>query len=274
MENKISNSEEWIRLNLKQDFYITSVRFFQPTSSYNRMKNIVIKFLDAPMYSYTLNNKEGWNRLTITNATVSRYLVIKSQSYYYEYEWTREIPEIEVFGCNPIDCTWSTYGNWSECLGQCDNGTRTSSRLIVEVSQGGKNCSGNGTRIEPCSLAPCPNIHMYIVIGSSSTAGLLLMLMLTSCCLMKKARCSKIHPTERIATGSHGNSKSMQCKELSPMGVSGDISKENEDLQVVENPYYRCENIETEDSTRTRNDFYDSGSTEIVNMSTNIYYGL
>ena len=187
-----------------------------------------------------------------------------------KYDWTREIPEIEAFGCKPIDCTQSTYGNWSECFGQCDNGTKTSSRLIGEVSQyGGKNCSGNDTRIKPCSLAPCPHININIVIGSSSIGGLLLIAMFTSCCMMKKTCYSKKHTTEEETTGPHGNRK-----KLTIIGGSGHNSKDGEDSKAVENPYYGCDGGGMDDSTRIRNQFNEFENKEIVNVSTNIYYGL
>ena len=66
----------------------------------------------------------------------------------------------------------------------------------------------------------------------------------------------------------------MLRKKQSAIGTSGNNSRDDEDFQVTENPYYGCANTEILDSRRMRNDFDESGNMEIVNVSTNIYYGL
>ena len=58
-----------------------------------------------------------------------------------------------------MNCTWSSYGNWTECSEPCDGGAgnRTSNRTIAQPAlYGGQDCIGDDTRIEECNVGPCP----------------------------------------------------------------------------------------------------------------------
>ena len=41
----------------------------------------------------------------------------------------------------PVDCTWSTWTDWSKCSQSCGSGLRTRSRIVSEPEKfGGKSC--------------------------------------------------------------------------------------------------------------------------------------
>ncbi|KAM9841104.1 complement component C7-like [Aulostomus maculatus] len=57
--------------------------------------------------------------------------------------------EEDLYGYQPVNCRWGSYGDWSEC----DGCTRTKGRIRhVEVYAqfGGVPCSGEATQIQPC----------------------------------------------------------------------------------------------------------------------------
>ena len=61
-----------------------------------------------------------------------------------------------------VDCLWTDWGTWSSCSPTCHDadGYRMSSRTKErEVDNGGTACEGLDTRLEPCSIDPCPGME-------------------------------------------------------------------------------------------------------------------
>jgi hypothetical protein len=55
-----------------------------------------------------------------------------------------------------VDCSWSSWDEWTSCSKTCDGGIRRSKRTVsVELSHGGMECEGTSTRIEVCNRHNC-----------------------------------------------------------------------------------------------------------------------
>ena len=69
----------------------------------------------------------------------------------------------------PTDCEWSSYGPWSPCSATCGDGIRTATRTVVQKeTNGGKPCTGSGTKNEQCIDKPCPSMFvrkLYLLIS-------------------------------------------------------------------------------------------------------------
>ncbi|XP_068710256.1 SCO-spondin-like [Montipora foliosa] len=62
------------------------------------------------------------------------------------------------FGPCPIHGQWTTWSMWSECSATCANGSKFRHRTCNSPLPkfGGRNCSGEGKEMKPCTLASCP----------------------------------------------------------------------------------------------------------------------
>ena len=55
-----------------------------------------------------------------------------------------------------VDCVWDGFGDWSACSETCGGGERSRKRTKqIEESNGGKECTGRATEMEPCNDEPC-----------------------------------------------------------------------------------------------------------------------
>ena len=62
-----------------------------------------------------------------------------------------------------MNCEWSEYGEWSDCSKTCGGGEKSSTRTILqEPINGGNECEGEDTKIEPCNENSCPGILNHI----------------------------------------------------------------------------------------------------------------
>ena len=59
--------------------------------------------------------------------------------------------------CCPVDGTWSTWGDWSNCSAECNSGIRRRSRTCDSPSPScnGQKCPGPGVEFEQCNIEPC-----------------------------------------------------------------------------------------------------------------------
>ena len=65
----------------------------------------------------------------------------------------------------PVDCKWSTFGEWSSCSANCGDGIQTRNRsILIRAELCGKDCIGNNTETQACNAKDCPGImkNMYI----------------------------------------------------------------------------------------------------------------
>ena len=69
--------------------------------------------------------------------------------------------EVCTFAPCPVDCTFGSWGRWSECSTSCGPGGRISRTraILVHPSLGGSPCNASDLiQIDSCEDAPCP-IH-------------------------------------------------------------------------------------------------------------------
>ena len=60
-----------------------------------------------------------------------------------------------------VNCTWTPFGEWSECSKPCGGGTRESKRRVAKKAiYGGLDCFGNASKIESCNESPCPGKYL------------------------------------------------------------------------------------------------------------------
>lgn len=58
---------------------------------------------------------------------------------------------------DPVNCTWSGWGNWGTCHVTCGGGIKMRSRSIaVEAQNGGEDCKGTAAEEEGCNMDGCP----------------------------------------------------------------------------------------------------------------------
>ena len=56
-----------------------------------------------------------------------------------------------------VDCTWTPYGDWTDCSRTCGGGVRHATREILQVpDHGGKTCEGSALKTETCNEQNCP----------------------------------------------------------------------------------------------------------------------
>ena len=58
----------------------------------------------------------------------------------------------------PRDCTWSNWGDWTECSATCDTGLRKRNRTKDVAEIGGGTCNGQSMESELCKGNDCGNI--------------------------------------------------------------------------------------------------------------------
>ena len=69
-------------------------------------------------------------------------------------------PYVIKFHIYPVNCEWSSYGNWSECSVTCGNGQKRSNRTILKPAlHGGIDCEGNSSKVEKCISEACIGMH-------------------------------------------------------------------------------------------------------------------
>jgi len=56
----------------------------------------------------------------------------------------------------PADCTWATWGHWSNCSKSCGGGTQTRIRNETAAKHGGLPCNGSTKEETVCNTAGCP----------------------------------------------------------------------------------------------------------------------
>ena len=57
-----------------------------------------------------------------------------------------------------MNCTWSSWGNYSACPVTCGGGTQTRTRTKLVVEKNGGICSGLSYQERQCNTEPCPGI--------------------------------------------------------------------------------------------------------------------
>ena len=65
--------------------------------------------------------------------------------------------------CNTPQQTpnWGAWGTWTRCSVTCQAGQRSRTRLCLGTSGSERNCSGDVTEREPCTLPPCPTPPVF-----------------------------------------------------------------------------------------------------------------
>jgi len=57
---------------------------------------------------------------------------------------------------HPVDCTFSEWGQWTECSATCDGGYQAAIRRVLRQAQhGGRPCEGTLRKTQPCHHRPC-----------------------------------------------------------------------------------------------------------------------
>ena len=63
-----------------------------------------------------------------------------------------------------VDCKWSEFGSWSDCSVTCGEGTKSATRKILHIAlNGGRDCEGDSTRVNPCNLGECPGKEQLLI---------------------------------------------------------------------------------------------------------------
>ena len=56
-----------------------------------------------------------------------------------------------------VNCVWDEWGEWSTCSKSCDGGESSRTRAILTPSSnGGRDCTGEGTETKTCNNTACP----------------------------------------------------------------------------------------------------------------------
>ena len=64
---------------------------------------------------------------------------------------------IKLLLSDVVDCSWESWGSWSNCTIPCGTGSRYSVRKIKQHAQGGGlPCTGNVKRTDTCNTQSCP----------------------------------------------------------------------------------------------------------------------
>ena len=93
-----SISGNWVRVNLKQEYYIKNVMIYQHSATNYRPKTISFDFLNKIEFNATLNNTLGWNKITLPSNIISNYINLTVKSKYGGGTWIA-ISELIVIGC-------------------------------------------------------------------------------------------------------------------------------------------------------------------------------
>ena len=66
-----------------------------------------------------------------------------------------------------MDCTWSDWGDWTECSTTCDIGLRQRNRTKEVAEIGGGTCNGQSIESALCNEKDCGNIFIqYDILNS------------------------------------------------------------------------------------------------------------
>lgn len=69
---------------------------------------------------------------------------------------SKETESCNSHGC-PIDCKWSSFGEWSSCSKTCGDGYQSRQRSkLISAENGGRDCEGSSNDKQSCNLRNCP----------------------------------------------------------------------------------------------------------------------
>ncbi|XP_063692741.1 uncharacterized protein LOC134824699 isoform X2 [Bolinopsis microptera] len=136
------------------------------------------KLDNAVVYAETGSEWVECGRIAVTSTTSTRGqtytvdcggIVATSVKIVQEQKWNKrnclDLKEVKVYGISgdveepdvdegppAVDGGWSEYGDWSECSVDCGRGTQTRTKTCTNPvpENGGADCEGSPTQIQPC----------------------------------------------------------------------------------------------------------------------------
>ena len=146
-------------------------------------KGIAIKLLNGIEQRHVLNSEQSLQNFPIRSENTSNFVIIKGISSHSNNLQYNEIPEIEVYGCSPVDCKWSEFDMNVNCSSTCGVKSMTYHRTIDQKAlYGGKNCDRTNTKTDNCEFYMCA-WHIGIV---SRRIVLVVLVVISSVLLLRK----------------------------------------------------------------------------------------
>ena len=69
---------------------------------------------------------------------------------------------------DPVNGSWTDWGEWTACSPTCGNGTETRSRSCTNPAPryGGEDCEGDAVETRECENPECPGICIVFVLNT------------------------------------------------------------------------------------------------------------